>query len=60
MALARREKTLRVQRGHAARAGGGDRLPVGVVLDVTGGEHAGDVGLRRARPRDQVAGLVVI
>ena len=34
------EPALGVDRGHAARAGGGDGLAVGVVLDVAAGEHA--------------------
>ena len=41
--------------------GRGDRLPVDVILDVTGGEDAGDVRLRARCPRDQVPrlGLVI-
>ena len=43
------EPALGVDGGHAARAGGGDRLAVGVVLDVAAGEDALDVRRRRAR-----------
>ena len=60
VALARGEVALGVERRHAARAGGGDRLAVDVVLDVAGREDAGDVRLGRAGPRDEVAGLVVV
>src|SRR6185369_8991450 len=42
-----------VERGHAAGAGGGDRLAVDVILDVAAGEDARDVGLR-AVVRDDV------
>jgi hypothetical protein len=42
--LLRGQVALGVQRRCAAGAGGGDRLPVGVVDQVAGGEHAGDVG----------------
>src|SRR5919112_1172874 len=41
------EEFLRVERGHAAGPGAGDRLPVDVVLHVAGGEdalHAGGGG----------------
>ena len=34
------QEPLRVERGRAARAGGGDGLAVDVVLDVAGGEDA--------------------
>src|SRR5688500_12816161 len=37
------EPALGVDGGHATGAGGGDRLPVGVVLHVAAGEHARDV-----------------
>ena len=43
------QEPLRVERRHAARAGCGDRLPVGVILDVSCGEDAGHI--RRGRPR---------
>ena len=42
---------LGVERRLAARAGGGDRLAVGVVDEVAGGEHARAVGARGACPR---------
>ena len=58
--LERREVPLGVERAHTARAGGGDGLPVDVVLDVADGEHARDVRLGRAGLRDQVAVLVVL
>ena len=45
---------LGVERCHAARAGGGDRLPVDVILDVAAGEHAGDAR-SRAGVRARVA-----
>src|SRR5207249_3179667 len=54
----RLEEPLRVDRGHAARAGGGHRLAVARVLDVAAGEDAGDVGLRRPWPGHDVAALV--
>ena len=41
---------LRVERGRAPGAGGGDGLAVDVVLDVAGGEDARDVRLRRLAP----------
>ena len=47
-----------VQCAHATTAGGGHGLAPAAVLDVTGGEDAGDLGLRRAGAGDQVAGLV--
>ena len=40
VAVLRFEPALGVDGGHAARAGGGDRLAVGVVLHVAAGEHA--------------------
>ena len=45
----RGEESLGFQRGHAAHAGGGDRLAVDVVGDVAGGEDAGDRGRGRMR-----------
>ena len=51
---------LGVEGAHTARAGGGDGLPVDVILHVADREHAGDVRLGRARLRDQVAVLVVV
>ena len=44
-----RREPLGVECAPYSRAGGGDRLPVDVVLDVAGREHAGDVRLGRAR-----------
>ena len=41
------EKSLGVERGHAAGAGGGDGLAVGLVHHVTAGEHARDAGAGR-------------
>ena len=40
---------LGVQGGHAAGAGGGDRLAVVVVGHVAGGEHALDAGVGAER-----------
>src|SRR5688572_7437605 len=54
------EEPLRVERGGAARPGGGDRLPVDVILHVAGGEDARDVRFGRLALRDQVAVLVVV
>src|SRR3712207_5554636 len=42
------EELLGVERGHAAGAGGGDRLAVDLVHDVATGEHARDAGPRAA------------
>ncbi len=36
--------TIRVQRRHAAGAGGGDRLAIDMILHVAGGEHARNTG----------------
>src|SRR3954453_5307637 len=60
MALERGQEALRVEGGHAARPGRRDRLAVGAVLHVSRGEHTWDVGLGRARLRDQVAARVMI
>ena len=49
---------LGVEGAHAAGAGGGDRLAVGVVDDVADGEDAGQVGPGRAGLGDDVAVLV--
>ena len=46
---------LGLQRGHAAHAGGGDGLAIGLVGDVTGGEHAGNIGRGRVRRGDEIA-----
>src|SRR3954451_9396835 len=54
------KKPLGIERPHGARARGGDRLAVDVVLHVADGEHAGDVRLGRVRLRDQVARVVVV
>ena len=54
------EPAFGVDGGHAARPGRGDGLAVGVVLDVTAGEHPGDVGGGRAALGDEVAGGVDI
>src|SRR5688500_14469769 len=40
------DEPLGVERRGGAGAGGGDRLPVDVVHQVTRGEHAGDAGVR--------------
>ena len=40
VAFVRRQEPLGVERGHTARAGGGDRLPVRVVLHIPGGKDA--------------------
>src|SRR5205814_8634744 len=45
-----------VGRGHAAAAGRGGRLTVRGILDVSGGEHAGDAGARSAEGADVSAG----
>src|SRR5215204_3014651 len=58
LVVQRREVALRVESGGAAGAGRGDRLPVGVVDDVTAGEDAGQVGLG-GRGVDQDVALVV-
>src|SRR3546814_2383326 len=42
------QRPLRIQRRQAAEAGRGDRLPVVLVGDITGGEHALDRSLRGA------------
>ncbi len=52
------EEALGVDGGHAAGAGGGDRLAVDVVGDVAAGEDARDLGGGRARLHLQVAGGV--
>ena len=54
------EEALGVERGHRARAGGGDCLAVGVILHVACGEDARDVRPRRACLGDEVALLVVV
>src|ERR1043165_2419466 len=48
---------LGVERAHAAGAGGGNRLAVGVVDDVADGEDPGQVGPGRARLGADVAVL---
>src|SRR5580700_4514683 len=40
----RLEVTVRIERGHAARAGGGDGLAVDVIGYVAGGKHPGNAG----------------
>ena len=40
------QKTLCIQRGHAARRGARDRLTVDVILHIARGKHAGHAGLR--------------
>src|ERR1041384_2972887 len=52
------EEAFGVDGGHAAGAGGGDRLTVDVVGDVAAGEHARDLRLRRAGQGLDVPGLV--
>ena len=42
------QPALGIDGGHAPRAGGGDGLPVGVVLDVAAGEHAAGSGCMAA------------
>src|SRR5438093_3056295 len=54
----RLEEPLRVDRGHAARAGCGHRLAVARVLHVAAGKDAGHARLGGARPGDEVAALV--
>src|SRR5215211_6139018 len=46
---------LGVERGHTAGPGRGDGLPVGVVHEVAGGEHARHPGAGRLALRDDVA-----
>ena len=60
MSLLGSKEALRVERGHTSRAGGGDRLAVGVILHVAGGEHPGHVRLGRPGLRHEVARLVVV
>ena len=52
------QPTLSIDGGHASRGRSGDGLPIGVVLDVTTGEHAIHVGGRTVRTGHQVARLV--
>src|SRR5258705_448259 len=56
--LQRRDEPLGVEGRGAAGAGGGDGLPIRVVDDVAGGEHALDVGAG-ARRGDLHVALVV-
>src|SRR5439155_856208 len=42
----RRQPAFGIERGHASGAGGGDRLPVVIVGDVSGGEDPLDTGVR--------------
>src|SRR5690348_7989374 len=51
------EKFLRVHRGHATGAGGRHGLFVVMILDVSGGKHAGNLGLA-AVMSDEVTVLV--
>ena len=51
---------LGVERRLAAGPGGGDRLAIGVIDEVAGGEHAGAVRARRAALGDDVAVLVEV
>ena len=60
MTLTGGQETLCIQSCHTARAGGRDCLPVRVILDVPGREHARDVRLGRSRPGDEIAGVVVV
>jgi hypothetical protein len=41
---------IRIQRRHAAAAGGSDGLPVNMVGDITGGEHPREAGGEVAPP----------
>src|SRR5262249_54840774 len=52
------DESLRVESGGATRTGGGDRLTVRVVNEVTGGEDAVEVGLRAWRGDLDVPSLV--
>ena len=57
--LARKaEKAFGLKGRHAAEAGGRDRLPVGFVRDVAGGEQAGDRGRGRVRRHLDIAGWI--
>src|SRR5438094_80635 len=52
------EEALRVDRRHAARAGGGHGLTVARVLRIAASEHSGDARGRRLAPGHEVAPLV--
>ncbi len=49
------QKSLDIQRRHAAEAGRRDRLTIDLVGDVAGREHARNIGVGRARLRLDVA-----
>src|SRR6476659_1760153 len=53
-----RQEVLGFQGGHATRASRGDRLAPALVLAISGGEHALDVGLGRARDRLDISLIV--
>ena len=54
------EEALGIQRRGAARAGGGDGLAVGVVDEVTAGEHSGEARPRARRIHDDVALVIEV
>lgn len=49
VACAKCEEALGFECRHAVEAGGGDRLPIGFIGDVAGGEQAGHRGRRGVR-----------
>ena len=51
------DESFRVERGHAARAGGGDRLAIDVILDVAAREDAGHARLRAVVRHDVAVGV---
>src|SRR5271155_401199 len=51
------EEFLRVQRGHATRAGRGNGLAIAVILHVSSDEHARDGGLAAAAGKKVAVGI---
>jgi len=51
------EIVLGVERRHASAAGGGDRLPIDVVLHVAAGKHAGHARLCSVVREDVAVGV---
>src|SRR5262245_9211160 len=51
--------TLGIERGHTARAGGGDRLAVDVILHVASRKHAGHARLRAVLRLDVAVGVQI-
>src|SRR5690349_16423304 len=54
------QETLGVECGRTPGAGRGNGLPVGVILDVSRGEDAGDVRLGRLALGDQVTRVLLV